>query len=539
MPTGDKGVTAMNKGNTRGDDIQQDPAVVKCTVPGADAVRKVRLVDKKQDPCTIVIFGASGDLTRRKLVPALYRLYAEGGLPDSFLIVGTSRTDMSHEHFRDRMKNAVPLYCDIDRQLWDNFAGRLFYKTVDYQTATTYVELGEFLVTLEREYNMKGNRIYNLAIPPSLYKTTIRMLGEAGLSDEEKHEHGWLRVVIEKPFGRDLKTALELNQTLQKYFHEHQVFRIDHYLAKETVQSILMFRFANSIFEPVWNRNYIGNISIIAAESLGVEHRAGYYEEAGVLRDMFQNHMMQLLAVTAMEPPSLFEAERVRDERVKLFRSMRPFSPDNHQENVVLGQYTRGVIDGEAVPAYREEEGIPSDSLTPTFAMMKVLIDNWRWQGVPFYMTSGKRMVKKLTEIIINFKEVPHSLFRSVLGEHITANRLIMGIQPDERITLTFQTKHPGAHVSLRSVTMNFSYLQDYSDPVLDAYEKVLLDVIGGDHMLFWRQDGLEMTWAFLTPVLDFCETCADRDMRLHFYKSGSWGPEAVHDIMRLHVKDL
>jgi glucose-6-phosphate 1-dehydrogenase len=513
----------------------QESVLAKCSIPDAETSERARLVDKEQDPCTIVIFGASGDLTQRKLVPALYRLYSEGGLPDSFLIVGTSRTEMSNDGFRDKMKNAVPLYCDLDRAMWEGFASRLYYHPVDYHEVSTFMNLRDYLEHLEEQYHLMGNRIYNLAIPPSLYKSTIQMLGQSGLSDEKRHKHGWIRVVIEKPFGRDLETAIDLNNTLREHFDEHQIFRIDHYLAKETVQSVLMFRFANSIFEPLWNRNYISNVSIIAAESLGVEHRAGYYEEAGVLRDMFQSHMMQLFAITAMEPPSLFEAERVRDEKVKLFRSLRPFTLDEQGENVVLGQYKGGIIDGTEVPAYRDEPGINPESLTPTFATMKVFVDSWRWQGIPFYLTSGKRMAGKLTEIIINFKEVPHSVFRTVLGEHISRNRLIMGIQPDERITLTFQTKNPGARISLRSVTMDFNYLQNYEGPVLDAYEKVLLDVIGGDHMLFWRQDGLELTWAFLTPILEFCETCSDRSDRLFFYKSGSWGPESARDIMMFH----
>jgi len=525
--------------DTAHSDQRDDNAVVRCVVADSDRRQRVRLVETKQEPCTIVIFGASGDLTRRKLVPALYRLYAEGGLSDSFLIIGTSRTEMTHNDFRNIMKKAVPLYCNVDRKLWEFFATRLFYTTVEYNNPATFIDLGTFLSSLERDHNLPGNRIYNLAIPPSLYKVTIRMLGESGLSDERRHEQGWPRVVIEKPFGRDLATAIDLNETLREYFHERQIFRIDHYLAKETVQSILMFRFANSIFEPIWNRNYIHDVSIIAAESLGVEHRAGYYEEAGVLRDMFQNHMMQLLSTTAMEPPSLFEAERVRDERVKLFRSLRPFSHDLDSDNVILGQYGGGVIDGTEVPAYRDEHGISASSLTPTFAMLTVLIDNWRWQGVPFYLTSGKRMARKLTEIVVNFKEVPHSLFRAVLGEHISANRLIMGIQPDERITLTFQTKSPGSNIALRSVTMDFNYLQNYEGPILDAYEKVLLDVIGGDHMLFWRQDGLELTWSYLTPVLDFCETCAERSSRLQIYESGSWGPETARDKISIHSRRI
>ena len=515
----------------------RDTAIVKCSVPDADTRR--RFVDVVQEPCTIVIFGASGDLTERKLVPALYRLYSEGGLPDSFLIVGASRTDMSHEEFRNKMQDAIPLYCELDRKVWREFAARMFYKIVDYKALTTFFELGEFLKELETSYHQPGNRIYNLAIPPSLYETTIGMLGQAGLTDEVQAGYGWLRVVVEKPFGRDLNTARALDETLRRYCREHQIFRIDHYLAKETVQSVLMLRFANSIFEPIWNRNYIESVSIIAAESLGVEHRAGYYEEAGVIRDMFQNHMMQLLAMTAMETPSLFEAERVRDEKVKLFRSLRPFAAAEDLDAVILGQYDDGLIDQTAVPAYRAEPGIAPHSLTPTFAMMKLFVDNWRWQGIPFYLTSGKRLAKKLTEIVIKFKEVPHSLFRNVLGAHISANRLIMGIQPDERISLTFQTKNPGARIALRSVMMDFHYLRDYEGPVLDAYEKVLLDVIGGDQMLFWRQDGLELAWKFLTPVLDFCETCADRDKRLKFYPSGSWGPEEARDIVHFHSQSI
>ena len=372
-----------------------------------------------------------------------------------------------------------------------------------------------------------------MAIPPSLYKSTAKILGKAGLSVEGEKENNWTRIVVEKPFGRDLGTAIDLDRSLHEHFQEHQIFRIDHYLAKETVQNVLMFRFANSIFEPIWNRRFIDHVSITAAESLGVEHRAGYYEQAGVLRDMFQNHMMQLLALTAMDPPSLFEADRVRDEKVKVYRTIRPFSTADLKDYLVLGQYGAGTIDGKRVPAYRDEPGINPESLVPTFAMMKVFLDNWRWQGVPFYLTSGKRLAKKLTEIVIQFKEIPHSMFRRTLGEHIFANQLILGIYPDEKISLTFQTKNPGARVCLRSVTMDFQYHQNYSGPVLDAYEKVLLDCMLGDHMLFWRQDGVELCWSFLTPILEECETCGDRSEMLLPYNSGSWGPQSVEILKR------
>jgi glucose-6-phosphate 1-dehydrogenase len=331
---------------------------------------------------------------------------------------------------------------------------------------------------------------------------------------------------VEKPFGHDLATAVELDRSLHESFLEEQVFRIDHYLAKETVQNVLIFRFANAIFEPVWNRRYMQHVHILAAETLGVEHRAGYYDQAGVLRDMFQNHMMQLLALTAMEPPPRFETDWVMDEKTKVFRALRPFPVESPYENLVLGQYVSGFADGRPVPGYREEPGVRGDSLTPTFASMKLHIDNWRWQGVPFYLTSGKRMGRKVTEIAIQFREVPHSIFRNILGEEVEANRLTLGIYPEEKISLVFQTKNPGAALRLRSVTMDFHYGQNYSGPVLDAYEKVLIDCIRGDRMLFWRQDGVELSWSFLSPILERCEECENRRQMLHFYEAGTMGPQ-------------
>ncbi|MCB2193148.1 MAG: glucose-6-phosphate dehydrogenase, partial [Deltaproteobacteria bacterium] len=320
-------------------------------------------------------------------------------------------------------------------------------------------------------------------------------------------------------------SSQELNQAIGQGFNERQVFRIDHYLAKETVQNIMMFRFANAIFEPLWNRNFIDQVSIITAETLGVEHRAGYYEQAGVLRDMFQNHMMQLLALVAAEPPSLFEADRVRDEKTKLFRSLRPFPLEELYDYLVLAQYEAGEIDGKPVPAYRAEPGVDPSSLAPTFATMKVFVDNWRWQGVPFYLTSGKRLTEKLTRIVIHFREVPHSLFRQVLGEDIQTNRLVLDVQPKEEITLYFQAKEPGAQVALRTVRLHFSYQDQAAQQGVEAYEKALADAMLGDQMLFWRQDGVELCWAFLDPVLEACESCGDRADRLHRYRAGSWGP--------------
>lgn len=505
--------------------------VVKASAPDMDVPPIERLVEGHLEPCTIVIVGASGDLTARKLIPALYNLFLNGGLPQPFVIVGCSRTALKDEDFRARMKEALETEKDFDSSQWQAFSKSLHYRSIDYSDLSSFQELAKSLRDLDDKNGTQGNRIFYLAIPPSIYESIAQMLGRSGLSTEGQKGNGWSRIVVEKPFGRDLATAMTLDQSLHEYFKEYQIYRIDHYLAKETVQNMLMLRFANAIFEPIWNRRYIDYVSITAAESLGVEHRAGYYEQAGVLRDMFQNHMMQLLALTAMEPPSKFEADRVRDEKVKVYRALRPFPVKNIENLLVLGQYGPGKTNGKDVPGYRKETGVSPDSLTPTFAMMKVFLDNWRWQGVPFYLMSGKRLKNKLTEIAVQLKEVPHSMFRQTLGEHITANSLILGIYPEEKITLTFQTKNPGARVCLRSVTMDFQYHQNYEGPILDAYEKVLLDCILGDHMLFWRQDGVELCWSFLTPILEECETCGNRAQRLHTYEAGTWGPKAVENL--------
>lgn len=478
---------------------------------------------ERSDPCIIVIFGATGDLTARKLTPALFHLYCNEGLPESFVIIGCGRTQLDDQQFRAHLEDELKLDDETERKRWSKFREQLFYQPIVYDESQTYSRLADRIDSLDRQHRTQGNKIFYLALPPTLYEPVARMIGEAGLNRE--HADSWARIVVEKPFGRDLKTAEELDRNLNRYFSEHQVFRIDHYLAKETVQNVLMFRFANAIFEPLWNRRYIDSVEITATETLGVEHRSGYYEQAGVLRDMFQNHMLQLLALTAMEPPSRFAADWVRDERVKVFRSLRALPAESLQNSLVLGQYEAGVIDGQPAPAYRQEKGVSPDSTTPTYARMKVFVDNWRWQGVPFYLTSGKRLAEKITRIVIHFKEVPHPMFRPVLGEAIRPNRLILGIYPEENISLTFQTKTPGARVCLRSVTMDFHYQHAGKQLMLDAYEKVLLDCMLGDQMLFWRQDAVELCWSFLTPILSACETCSDPNALLQFYESGSWGP--------------
>ncbi|MCF8105115.1 MAG: glucose-6-phosphate dehydrogenase, partial [Desulfohalobiaceae bacterium] len=424
-------------------------------------------LEKTNEPVTMVIFGATGDLTCRKLFPALYSLFQNALLPENFIIVGASRSELDHDAFREKMKQCLTDELREKEFSWPNMAARLFYRQVRFDSLESFVDLAGYLSLLEGQFSLQGNKLFYLAVPPSAYEDIACNLGRAGLAREEAN---WSRFVVEKPFGRDLDSAKQLDHSLHEHFAEHQIFRIDHYLAKETVQNILMLRFANSIFEPVWDRRYIDYVRITAAEDIGVEHRAGYYDHYGVLRDMFQNHMMQLLALCAMEPPSIFEADRVRDEKTKLYRSLRPFPVETLNDHLVLGQYSSGVVKGEKVASYLDEPEVAPDSLTPTYAAMRIFVDNWRWQGVPFYLVSGKRLAEKRTEIAVQFKQVPFSMFRGVLGGDISANRLILGIQPREEVDLTFQTKVPGPRVCLRSVTMHFNYNQGIREYNPDAY---------------------------------------------------------------------
>lgn len=473
-------------------------------------------------PCSIVIFGGSGDLTRRKLIPALYSLYVQDRLPANFTVVGCSRTVMNDEQYRRTLyRRYLQEGVTLDR--WQAFAAHLHYQPITYDS-TSFQELEHTLRRLDTVHACGGNRLFDLAVPPQLYPVIAELLGTTTLPRQYTTGNGWARIVVEKPFGRDLATAKTLNATLHAHFQEEQIYRIDHYLAKETVQNMLVVRFANAIFEPIWNRSYIDSIHITAAEDLGAGGRAGYYEDSGVLRDMFQNHLMQLLVLTAMEPPSRLEAEAVQDEKLKVIRSLRDFVPDGGSR-VVLGQYTAGTVDATSVPGYREEEGVDPHSTTPTYALLETFVDNWRWQGVPFYLTSGKRLMRKETKIVIQFKEVPHRLFHNSLGDSIRANQLTIETYPQEAIRLSFQTKNPGAQLCLRSMEMDFVYREHYRKQSLDAYARVLLDCIAGDHMLFWRQDGIEASWAFLTPILEDCEQC-EPEKPLHFYPAGSQGPE-------------
>ena len=449
-------------------------------------------------------------------------------IPDDFVVLGVARTEMNNSAFRELVREEInkTFPGEFDNAVWTRMSGRLFYTHVDYEEKASFRKLKRHLSSLEKKHRTLGNRILYLAVPPEVYEPIISNIGAAGLSEEGA---GYTHIVIEKPFGRDLESAGKLNAVLSTAFSEKQIYRMDHYLAKETVQNVLMFRFANSIFEPLWNRRYIDHVQITVAETLGVGHRAGYYEKSGVLRDMFQNHIFQLLALTAMEPPSLFEAERVRDEKMKVFRSIRPFALDRLEDLVVIGQYGEGRVDNEKVPGYRAEQGVAPDSVTPTFAAMKVFIDNWRWNNVPFYLRSGKRLLKRKAEISVHFKRVPHLMFAGTLSDAIEPNTVVMRLQPDEGISLCFQAKAPGTRICLDPVLMDFSYQKVFS---LNDYERVLLDCMQGDQMLFVRGDGVEEAWSLLSPVIEKLEA-ATYSKNLADYKAGSAGPSSADKLLR------
>lgn len=473
--------------------------------------------------CCLVIFGASGDLTSRKLIPAVYRLFRQNLLPPGFFVLGLARTAMDSDRYRELLREATPDECV--GECWRRFAALIHYRTIDYgDPSSCRAILSETLPPLEQAAGAGGNRIFYLATPPTVYEAVIKALS---LSGPAPHGDAQVKVVIEKPFGNDLESSRRLNRALLDAFHENQVYRIDHYLAKETVQNILMFRFANSLFEPLWNRRHIDHVQITAAETIGIEQRSGYYEGAGVVRDMFQNHMFQLLTLTAMEPPSLFSASRVRDEKAKVLQSIRPFPLDRLDGQIVTGQYAPGIVSGEAVRGYREEIGVSSRSAVPTYAAMKVWIDNWRWQGVPFYLRSGKRLGRRGTEIAVCFRPVPHMMFAQSFGGGISPNALILRVQPDEGISLEMQAKNPGSRMCLMPVTMNFSYPREVT---LSAYERVLLDCMEGDQMLFVRDDGVDLSWQILTPVIRAMESGGGESVQL--YQAGSAGPSAADALL-------
>jgi len=446
----------------------------------------------------LVVFGASGDLTRRKLLGSLFQLYNRDLLSEQFYLLGAGRKKLSDEQFRQIAQQAIP------EESTAPFINKLYYINGDYNDPLFYDNIKIKLAELDKKHKVDGSRVFYLAVPPFLYSTIVKQLGSSALSCvDEPDLKQQVKLVIEKPFGRDLQSAVELNKVIHRCFDESQVYRIDHYLGKETVQNILMFRFANAIFEPVWNRNFIDSVQITIAETLGVEHRASYYDKSGALRDMFQNHTLQMLALVAMEPPTSFEADRIRDEKVKLLRSIRAFVLEPSPQNIVRGRYGPGVIDGQKVVSYKDEPGVSADSKTETFIAAKVFMDNWRWKGVPFYLRTGKRLSKKDTEIAITFKKVPHSMFISAGLEDMSPNVLVLQIQPEEGISLSFQAKRPGSKVCMSTLRMNFSYREIFGIEAPEAYQRLLLDCMVGDQTLFTRQDDVEIAWQLLTPLLD------------------------------------
>ena len=478
----------------------------------------------------MAIFGASGDLTKRKLIPALYNLRKDGLLPDDFAIIGISRREMSDEEFRAKLREDIAKFAaaDTDPSIWEWLADRVHYLAGDAEDADTYVRLHKRLEEFGESAGIKNDFFY-MATAPRFFGPVCEQLREAGLT-QEVEGGGWRRVVFEKPFGHDLKSARELNQQLARTLGEDQIYRIDHYLGKETVQNILVFRFANGIFEPLWNHRYIDHVQITVAENIGVGDRGGYYDKSGALRDMVPNHIFQLISLTCMEPPISFEADAVRDEQAKVLRSLAPLSPEEALHLSVRGQYGPGKTEAGKVLGYREEPGVPKDSKTETFVAMKLTLDNWRWAGVPIYLRTGKHLPIRATEISIQFNRAPFTLFRKTEVSQLPASRLVIRLQPDEGISLSFGAKVPGPVLKLGQVDMNFQYEDYFGATPRTGYERLLYDCMCGDQTLFQRADMTEASWKIVTPILDLWEALTPRDFPN--YAAGTWGPKEAHDLL-------
>lgn len=497
-------------------------------VPTHDDIR----LQRTPAPAVIVIFGATGDLTSRKLLPGLYSLAVQQLLPPETAIIGAARAELTDDAFRAMMREGVEAHSRIpvDDEIWEGFARRLLYVPVSFSEEAGYRDLAAVIAAKDRDRGTRGNRLFYLATAPDFFPVIAESLGRVGLADEDEQAGRFARLVVEKPFGRDLASARELNARLGLVFRERQVYRIDHYLGKETVQNLLVLRFGNAIFEPIWNRRYVDHVQITVAEDLGVGTRGGYYDESGALRDIVQNHMLQVLSIIAMEPPARFESRDVRDEKVKVLRAIPPFDePADVRRDTVRGQYGAGWIGGERVPGYREEHGVDPESNTETFVAMRVMVDNWRWSGTPFYLRTGKRLPRRATEVAIQFKPAPHLPFATTAVESVQPNLLVLRIQPDEGASLRFLAKVPGPQLDMRSVSMDFAYGSSFLRGSPEAYERLLLDALLGDSTLFARWDEVERAWEVIDGVIREWETHRG-DFPNH--EAGSWGPEAADELL-------
>jgi glucose-6-phosphate 1-dehydrogenase len=488
---------------------------------------EVEQTGKSAGPCIMVVFGATGDLTMRKLVPALYNLEKAHLLPQEFAVLGVAIDDLSLEDFRKKVTRFLQAE-DHGSEAWDHFQQSLHYLRGDFGDRATYAKLAETLAAIDQQYGTSQNYLFYMATAPKFFSEIVQQLGRSGLSKQESGR--WRRVVIEKPFGQDLESALTLNQNIKDVLSENQIYRIDHYLGKETVQNIMVFRFGNGIFEPIWNRRYIDHVAITNAETVGVELRGGYFDNAGTLRDMVPNHMMQLISLTAMEPPASFSADAVRDEQAKVLNAIQPLSSEDVLHQAVRGQYGEGMMQKEKVQQYRTEPGVSPDSKTETFVAMKLNVDNWRWAGVPFYLRTGKRLAKRHTEITIQFKRAPFQLFRQTPVHKLQTNRLVIQIQPDEGMALGFGAKIPGPQLRLGSVEMSFEYSKYFGAEPYTGYEVLLYDCMIGDATLFQRADMVEAGWRLLDPVIDVWRALPARNFPN--YGAGSWGPKESDDLM-------